>query len=591
MLQQRAAERRVAASSRRNLSVTSCGPRASRAPPATSMDSELTAGFTEACGQCEAVDWGVSEEGRFFCRSCHNVIERRKEVEERSVIPRVTRITRVRASRSERRGAARAWSICEAFQFILRNQAAALLRLGVSPTFKDQVLLPLWRRYLQVSRLAYTSAPIRTAAATPQDSGSEFSVQSSAASSAASSGEDSDRRGSESGNGVASGVSTKQLCALVSMTKTLALIHLALVWCRESLTLSDLLRLVSDGHVPYINAYEGLPEEMQPAGPDMVFFRVKDVPSYRCLHAEAQAVAHLLELPAFPPISCQSRLHPATLALRYMTEANLPDELHPWALMLVERGALMDEEVHTYGPSTCRCLPPYDIQAAAVVIITMKLLFGLDDRTEWELSSSAGDQDPGLFSFRRWYRVLQAALFRARQSHRLELARRRWKSRKPLCTDRKSSMKNTRTAEHIQNCFQKLSDRTPEVQQRPPSSFRFLWGDQDGADGPSMHHQRLGPVVNGDPELLTPTQQFYWYFHLKPTAPRICRRWDTVLEKSLPHSLRWLLEFFCFLLQVPLDLLYPVVLKLERWLLKSLGQKRTRKWTRTRAPPSSTSTS
>lgn len=31
--------------------------------------------YREPCAQCAAVDWGISDEGRFYCRSCHNVIE------------------------------------------------------------------------------------------------------------------------------------------------------------------------------------------------------------------------------------------------------------------------------------------------------------------------------------------------------------------------------------------------------------------------------------------------------------------------------------------------------------------------------------
>lgn len=40
-----------------------------------SSPPDLQAGYSEPCAQCSAVDWGVSEEGRFYCRSCHNVIE------------------------------------------------------------------------------------------------------------------------------------------------------------------------------------------------------------------------------------------------------------------------------------------------------------------------------------------------------------------------------------------------------------------------------------------------------------------------------------------------------------------------------------
>lgn len=80
----------------------------------------------------------------------------------------------------------RQWMVCEGFQFILRNQANALVRLGVSPHFKvsfcscwtssslmsscsdgnvsfqDEVLCQLWRLYLQKSRQAYTNNPVRS---------------------------------------------------------------------------------------------------------------------------------------------------------------------------------------------------------------------------------------------------------------------------------------------------------------------------------------------------------------------------------------------------------------------------------------------
>ena len=32
-------------------------------------------GYKEPCSICAAVEWGISDEGRFYCKSCHNVIE------------------------------------------------------------------------------------------------------------------------------------------------------------------------------------------------------------------------------------------------------------------------------------------------------------------------------------------------------------------------------------------------------------------------------------------------------------------------------------------------------------------------------------
>lgn len=110
-------------------------------------------------------------------------------------------------------------------------------------------------------------------------------------------------------------------------------------------------RLVAEGFVPYVAAYEGLPVEMMLEGKDVLLFRVEvrsssrnlfwfwvwsgscslivfslmqSVPSHRTVHKEAETLLHFLQLPAFPPISRDSPLHPALLSLRYLRDANLP---------------------------------------------------------------------------------------------------------------------------------------------------------------------------------------------------------------------------------------------------------------------------
>lgn len=165
----------------------------------------------------------------------------------------------------------------------------------------------------------------------------------------------------------------------MSMRKTLALIYLALVWSRQALTLTDLLRslshthtrtfsqqlyssfeaavcpgpalsrLVTEGFVPYLTAYEGLPMEMTIRGRHVPLFRVEvrspsrcwylfcsescnlmifsflqTLPSYSAVHQDTETLLQLLQLPAFPPISEGIPLHPALLSLRYLRDANLP---------------------------------------------------------------------------------------------------------------------------------------------------------------------------------------------------------------------------------------------------------------------------
>ncbi|XP_075873325.1 TATA box-binding protein-associated factor RNA polymerase I subunit B isoform X2 [Nelusetta ayraudi] len=551
------------------------------------MDEELTAGYSEPCAQCSAVDWGVSEEGRFYCRSCHNVSERTREVVDPYLSPGSSRISSISsASRSKHRERGRQWMICEGFQMILRMQADALVTLGVSTHFRDQVLCQMWRLYLQKSQQAYTNTPIRTTHLSVRGVDSDSGGVSSGLSASDTDGETNQ---SSLGGGAHTGSSSdwslysgsvdahsylsagrRRSLNLMSMRKTLALIHLALVWSRQALTLSDLLRLVAEGSVPYVAAYEGLPVEMMLEGKDVLLFRVESVPSHRTLHKEAETLLHFLQLPAFPPISRGSPLHPALLSLRYLRDANLPDELHPSVCRLMECAGMADAALLTCASSPPRgtAVPRYDMQSAALVIVTVKMLFGMDDATEWELSNQTPERHHSgeRFSLRRWYRLVQTALIRARGRRRDQDAGRQWKPDRPLHLDRKHQKvvaKRKRVAEQLQLCFSRLSSANPGGLQRPaaPSTFRFQWGEGQGegggADGPSMHQEKLPAWVGPAPQYWRPAR----------TGQVRSRRQYVQLEASLARSFVWLLRLFGFLLGVTADYLYEELRRVEAQVL------------------------
>lgn len=401
----------------------------------------------------------------------------------------------------------------------------------------------------------------------------ETNLSSTAGSTAESSSDWSQRSGSSD---VAAYLTAQQRRShgLMNMTKTLALIHLALIWSLEPLTLSDLLRLVSEGHVPFVNAFEELPEEMKLHGKDALIFRVESVPSHRAVHRQAQALLHLLQLQTFPPISRRSLLHPALLSLRYLADANLPDDLHPWVCRLMDDVGLVDS---TADPTSGCTLPQYDVQTAALIIVTMKLIFGLDDHTEWDLSNASGAQDASgdTFNLRRWFRLMQAALIVAQERRRHQVARRQWKAKTPLCPCRDLEAvvtKRKRTAEQVQMCFEKLSSRLVDVQRRHPSSFTFCWGDEDGADGPSLHHQKLDPVWTLKDDVQTPAHSWCWHTALRVCDPRKCQSHYTEVEEVLPRSFVWLLQLFSFLLHVKPASLYEEVLRVERRVLRRKGR-------------------
>lgn len=49
----------------------------------------------------------------------------------------------------------------------------------------------------------------------------------------------------------------------------------------------------------------------------------------------------------------------------------------------MERSGMMDPRLHTCGSASPSVVPRYDAQAAALIVVTVKLLYGLDDQTEW----------------------------------------------------------------------------------------------------------------------------------------------------------------------------------------------------------------
>ncbi|XP_066533473.1 TATA box-binding protein-associated factor RNA polymerase I subunit B [Hoplias malabaricus] len=564
------------------------------------MDEDLTEGYGEPCAQCGAVCWALTDGQQFFCKNCHNVIERTQEVvDERTFIQnnRITYVTSRSRTKTGREGG-RSWLVVEGFQFILKHQAEALVRLGVCPEFKTNVLWDFWKRYLQKTRQAYTRAPLRS---------NLNPVETTSESEAGNVSDASDQRkhssagySSDEKYSVCSGSLDAEfyICAkerkshcLMNMPRTLALCHLALLWLREAITLADLLRLVSKGHVPYINVHEDFPEQMKFFGKDAYIFRAETIPSYKKVQEDALQLAKLLKLPAFPPVTEDCLLHPGLLSLRYLIELNLPDQLHYFVCQVMEDIGMGNEHFLTFGLSRPKyALLCYDVQAAALIIVTMKLFFRLDDKMEWTLhgkligtEQDSDDDDQGksdyipkrdseVFNFRRWYMIMQAALEQARKREQLFDARRQWKSKQPIIPSlviRSVFLKRRRMVEQLQSNFYSLTGSAPEQQPSTPPSFVFLWGPGQDADGPSLHHKHLNCMLYKLEDIGFLVNGKYWHPDLKICHEKNCRRNHyTEQEHTFPRTYVWLLELFSFLLGVKKAMVHNEVIKVERLLLR-----------------------
>lgn len=574
------------------------------------MDEELTDGYSEACAQCGAVCWALSDGDQFFCKQCHNLIEKTRDVDD-FVDLQTSRITT--ALSKKQKGSARgqcAWLICEGFQIILKHQADALVALGVCPHFKTDVLWNFWKRFLQKTNQAFTKTPVTSARLLSEhahvltsDSEAESSIFSEnmlvSDASANTDGSISD----VTGNGMSktrSGsldagyyLKTGNKHRIMTMCRTLSMCYLALLWTREAVTLSDLLRLVSTGHVPYINVHELFPEEMKLFGQDANIFRVESIPSHSKVQMEAEQLAKIMELPKFPTLTRGCLLHPAVLSMRYLIETNLPNTLHFSVRRLIRKTDMGKDCFLTFDPSEKDPkLPCYELQAAALIIITMKVLFKLDDYKEWELHKlrkSRAEINQGekikkgskMFSLKKWYSILHPVLDNARNKQEQVEAMRAWKSKKPLITascSRPVVFKKRRIVHQIQSCFNNLADAAIEPPSLSSSSFLFHWGKEKSADGPSLHGKSLDCLLRKKRNTCHLINCKYWHTSLRK-CKKDCPNHYKEMEPTLPRMYVWVLGLFSFLLGIDEAQLHSEVVKVEHRLL--MVKRTTRKTPKT----------
>ncbi|XP_056620480.1 TATA box-binding protein-associated factor RNA polymerase I subunit B-like [Triplophysa dalaica] len=545
------------------------------------MDEYTADGYTEPCGQCAAVDWGISLEEQFFCKNCHNVIEKMREVTDESFLDiKNSRVSKMAKSMKTENKFAQEWMVCEGFQLVLKCQADALVSLGVCLQFKTEVMWNFWKRFLQNTRQAFVSNPISTADQNSESVSetesvvcSVYSFLDGARSEAGEVKDSGSFTGGRSGSLDALAYIKRIDCKtlnVMTMPRTLALCYLALLWVREAITLADLLRLVKERRVPYLNIHDNFPEEIKIFGRDSLIFRVDSIPSYSMVHKEAVDLAQVMKLPSFPMVTRDCLLHPIPLTVRYLLESNLPDGLLIWVHKVIDVASIGDDSFLTFDPVRQKpALICYDIQAAGVIIVTMKLLFKLDDRVEWTSpGKAASEKKKKVFNVERWYKIIQPAFERARQKMEREETRQLWKSHKPFITSQKDKslvFKKRRVVNHLQHRFQKLTDSTPEQQVSTStsfSSFHFHWGKEQGSDGLSLHKHRLNCTFKkkGVKRL---TNRKYWHTVLS-VCPPTCSDHFSEIEPSLPRMYVWLLDLFSFLLGVSQAQVHKEVLNIER---------------------------
>ncbi|KAM7117265.1 TATA box-binding protein-associated factor RNA polymerase I subunit B isoform 2-T2 [Ciconia maguari] len=558
-----------------------------------------TRDFNERCAQCSEVNWGLTDGGRFYCRSCHNVTEITREVVNTDFISNARIQTISKGLRKqEKTDEGCEWYVCEGFQLVLKKQAEALEALGVCRQMKDDILCNFWRRYLQKSKQAYCNRPAAETvkalsvcdSSTDVDSEPERPSLLHLLSLSESEGDlqtdcsfaSSTSKVSES-TSVCSGSVDGSLYLMknqkeklrMTMPMTLSFCYMALLWLREPMTLSDLLRFVVEGHIPYFNVFQHFPEKMKLCGLDLKIFCVESWPVYEEVYKKMLELAAFLDLPRFPDITDSCFLHPDMLCMKYLMEANLPDELHNWTCRVVKKICIGEADFLTLVPGNKSTRNvKYDVLAAAVIVVVLKLLFLLDDHYEWLLSDFAEERNKNnkeggpYFEFKKWYKVIKCSLDVEQKKLDEERAKYLWRCEKPLFYSAKKKskvLKRRQMVVNLQNQFGKLSGSVQPAEKPNPSSFQLSWSEEN-TDGSCFHGHSLKGILQEKCGLLTAMNPDYWLCTVKLCNEKLCGHLAHYREVDFPQSYHFVLRLFSFLLRIQPSYIHDEVCVIEHKL-------------------------
>ncbi|XP_072266190.1 TATA box-binding protein-associated factor RNA polymerase I subunit B [Pyxicephalus adspersus] len=547
------------------------------------MDEESTRDYKEPCPQCADVNWGISDACEFYCRSCHKVIEKTRELEESEVFTTNAKIHSLSRGLRGRSKIEKGWEwyICEGFQCILLKQAEALEALGVDPRIKDEVMCNFWRRYLQKTQQAYcnrlTTTNVSQSRMDLSDLDSEPEIFSDPLS-------DSDKEpdhprltASVSASSVCSGsvdgaayMETTNKCwgKKMSMPMTLAFCYLSLLWLRESITLSDLLRLLLGRHIPYFNPEQYFPEQMKIYGFDSQIFRVKSLPTYKEIFELSHELGILLDLPVFPPITETCFYHPNVLCMKYLMEVNLPDELHNWTYRVSKKTRLDDVTNLTFDSANKKNkFIRYEIQAVAIIIVVLKILFVLSDDWEWHVINIAQKGNKKEKKTEVWHtgnysHILSFHLELIDNCEAVTISPRsnKWHLLFYVCTG---------MTKNLLKQFSRLAGTTPDAGNEGPSTFLFNWEEQNTSKI-SFHGHSLEGITKCGGKLRSGRRTYYWFSCLKKCSSNDCAHWRLYDKSKFPSSYDFILSLFSLVLGVDKSLIHYEVGLVENNLFKQV---------------------
>eukprot|EP00794_Sanderia_malayensis_P003597 gene3597-4104_t len=323
------------------------------------------------------------------------------------------------------------WLTFEAFQCLLKAQVDALIKLGVNAAIKD-VVQQIWFRFLKYKGVAFTGAkegsviPFHKMKSkrdcqpgTPDcpipgkdpkygvekdnlddkkmfdDESEEYEeeedlsdfMEEDDGNSTDGSKSSSDNMDSESSSSSESKEehigsvryklgNPKGFARFQRKSLTVVIIYLGLLYCNEPITIADLLRLISQGNVPFYKISDVLPGHMKFSKEDTSCFLMTEL-RLPVIHSDAVAFINFLDLPPIPT----PNLH--LIIAKLIIDLQLPAAIHRLAVTLLE-ASNFQPRIYFRKHRQLTCNELYEEMSMAFIIVAFKLIYGLDGCKERE---------------------------------------------------------------------------------------------------------------------------------------------------------------------------------------------------------------
>ncbi|XP_074641985.1 TATA box-binding protein-associated factor RNA polymerase I subunit B-like [Tubulanus polymorphus] len=169
----------------------------------------------------------------------------------------------------------------------------------------------------------------------------------------------------------------------MNMIKTLAFCKLGLIYTNNLVMMADIIRWTREHLLPFLNVSTILPEDIVVRGLDSsTFFSQQEVPPIENLCETTGKLVEFLDIDKVPAVEISKIIG------KYGIEMALPSDIIGMAqnfLLILQPND--SYEPHPTGSPRYQPYPLYEAQAIAYIIITLKLLFGVNDHSERELSN------------------------------------------------------------------------------------------------------------------------------------------------------------------------------------------------------------